>query len=85
MTKLTKFKSNILEAIVIALILLVFTSPLIASAAVDSRKPGAFPIGMDTWYGSVFNTSAQHDEKLPNSRPLKASKTRFGNKISNHS
>ncbi len=62
---MTKFKSNILETTSIALLsLLVFASPLVASAAVDSRKHGAFPIGMDTWYGSVFNTSAQHDEKL---------------------
>ena len=82
---MTKFKSNILEASVIILALLIFASPLVAGAAVDVRKPGAFPIGMDTWYGSFFNTSAQHDEKLPNSRPLKASKTRFGNKISDHS
>lgn len=35
-----------------------------ASAASIWRNPGPFPDGMDTWFGSVYNTSAQHDYRL---------------------
>lgn len=35
-----------------------------ASAASIWRNPGPFTEGMDTWFGSVYNTSAQHDYRL---------------------
>jgi hypothetical protein len=41
-----------------------FAMPILASATVVGVKPGPFPDGMDTWYGSNFNTSSQHDGKL---------------------
>ncbi len=44
--------------------LLMFAMPMAASAAVAVVKPGPFPDGMDTWYGSVFNTSSMHDGNL---------------------
>jgi murein DD-endopeptidase MepM/ murein hydrolase activator NlpD len=52
------------EAVTFALGLLIFVSPIIASAATVYTKPGPFPVGMDTWYGSVYYTSSQHDGKL---------------------
>lgn len=44
--------------------LLMFAAPMAANAAVAVVKPGPFPVGMDTWYGSVYNTSSMHDGNL---------------------
>lgn len=57
-------KLNVREVLTFALGLLIFASPIAASATTVYTQPGPFPVGMDTWYGSVFNTSSQHDGKL---------------------
>jgi murein DD-endopeptidase MepM/ murein hydrolase activator NlpD len=36
----------------------------IASATDVWRTPGPFPDEMDTWFGTVYNTTAQHDTRL---------------------
>ena len=59
-----KTKLQMRQLATFALGLLIFASPLAASAATIGVKPGPFPDGMSTWYGSVYNTSSQHDDKL---------------------
>jgi murein DD-endopeptidase MepM/ murein hydrolase activator NlpD len=42
-------------------------SSILMTARADSlaqRQPGPFPAGMDTWYGSVYNTTAVHNGTL---------------------
>lgn len=58
----TKFDMR--GALTFILSLAMFVSPMIASAATVVAKPGPFPIGMDTWYGSYYNTSSQHDGSM---------------------
>lgn len=41
---------------------LFFTSSVFAADI--WRNPAPYPEGMDTWYGTVYNTSAQHDYRL---------------------
>lgn len=36
----------------------------VVSAADKWVNPAPFPVGMDTWFGSVYNTTAQHDNRL---------------------
>lgn len=60
---MTKFKFNILKITVVS-IFLTFTLPMAVSATTVSRQPAPFPVGMDTWYGSIYNTEAVHDDKL---------------------
>ncbi len=57
-------KRNSQKVGMLALGLLVFALPVAASAATVTRQPGPFPVGMDTWYGSVYNTTSQHDGKM---------------------
>jgi murein DD-endopeptidase MepM/ murein hydrolase activator NlpD len=59
-----KTKFDIREVTTLVLGLLMFASPVVASAATVYTQPGPFPVGMDTWYGSVYNTSSQHDGNL---------------------
>ncbi|MBA3789028.1 DNRLRE domain-containing protein [Patescibacteria group bacterium] len=59
-----KTKHQMRQVATFALGLFFFASPLFASAATTAVKPGPFPDGMSTWYGSVYNTSSQHDDKL---------------------
>lgn len=35
-----------------------------ASAADVWRNPAPYPVGMDTWFGTVYNKTAQHDNRL---------------------
>ena len=51
-----KTKLQMRQLATFALGLLIFASPLAASAATIGVKPGPFPDGMSTWYGSVYNT-----------------------------
>lgn len=57
-------KSKIGGVLKLLFVLGLFVLPAFASAAVVTVKPGPFPDGMDVWFGSVFNTSSQHDGKL---------------------
>lgn len=35
-----------------------------AFAADKWLNPAPYPVGMDTWFGTVYNTTAQHDNRL---------------------
>jgi len=64
LNKHMKTKLNVREVTTFVLGLVMFAAPLPASAAFVGVKPGPFPVGMDTWYGSVYNTSSMHDGNL---------------------
>jgi murein DD-endopeptidase MepM/ murein hydrolase activator NlpD len=36
----------------------------ISHAELKTRQPGPFPVGMDTWFGNVYNKTAVHDYRL---------------------
>ena len=55
---------KLLEVLKVLLLLCCLAVTTRASATDVWVNPAPFPVGMDTWFGSVYNTSAQHDYRL---------------------
>ncbi len=53
-------KKNVVKTLLSSILILSGTN---ISAAEVWRVPKPFPIGMDTWFGNVYSTTAQHDYK----------------------
>jgi murein DD-endopeptidase MepM/ murein hydrolase activator NlpD len=58
--KTISYARNVIKAFLFSILMLCGTN---VSAAEVWRVPKPFPIGMDTWFGSYYNTTAQHDDK----------------------
>lgn len=55
---------KLFEVLKVSLLLCCLAVTTSVFAADIWKNPGPFPDGMDTWFGSAYNTSAQHDNRL---------------------